>query len=121
MAKIVITRLVPAMTTLEIPQLRKRIAGPRQRGARLRAVGIHVALEVVDGLELLLGTHPGDEGDVDRLAVKLAGEIEQEDFEQRRTIVERRRPPEAADTADEPAADARAHRVYAVLQAAARI
>src|SRR3954469_20735969 len=78
-------------------------------------------LEVIDGFEFLLGAYPGDESDVEALPVKFAGKIEQEHFEQRRTVVEGRPPAEAGDAVNQPATDPGAHRIDAVLQAAGRV
>ena len=48
------------------------------------------------------------------LAVEVAGEIEQEDFEQHRAAVEHRPAAEARDAVIAPAADPDAHRIDAV-------
>ena len=59
---------------------------------------------------------PADEGDVDRLPVELGVEVEQEDFEQRRAVVEHRPHPEAGDAGIAHVADADADRIDAVLE-----
>ena len=64
---------------------------------------------------------PVDEGDVDLAAVEVAGEIEQEDFEQHGADVEHRPAAEARDPVVAAIADADAHRVDAVAQPAGRI
>src|SRR5690242_15044129 len=78
---------------LDCSQHRKSIWCPRERGARMRSIGIHMAFQVLDRFELCFGADPGDESDIDLLAIKLAGEVEQEHFEQRRPVVEGRPPP----------------------------
>ncbi len=72
-------------------------------------------------VELELVPDPVDEGDVDRLAVEVAGEIEQEHFEQHGADVEHRPAAEARDPVVAAPADADAHRVDAVAQPAGRI
>src|ERR1035437_9205723 len=82
---------------LNLPQLRNRLAGALERVAGLAGVGQHVALEGLDRCELLLVANPAEEGDVERLPVQVAVEVEQEHLKQRRAIVERRPPAEIRD------------------------
>ena len=67
------------------------------------------------------GRDPIDEGDVDDLAIEIAGEVEQEDFEQHRALVEHRPPSKAGDAVITTCAHVHAHRIDAVLEAATGI
>ncbi len=78
------------------PLRRTECAGLASACAR-RAVVVHLRDQRVDAVELRLRPDPADEGDVERLAVEVAREIEQEDFEQRRAVVEGRPAAEARD------------------------
>src|SRR5262245_7913483 len=89
-----------------------------QRRAREPRILVHPAHELLDAVELELGPDPIDEGDVDDLAVEIAGKVEQEGFEQHGALVEHRPPSEARDAVVATPAHARAHRVDAVLEAA---
>src|SRR5215468_5139709 len=95
-------------------ELRKRALRARQRDAGDAAVLVHAAYELLDAVELELVPDPVDEGDVDHLAVEVAGEIEQEDFQQHSADIEHRPPPETRDAVETPAPDADTHRVDAV-------
>ena len=77
-------------------------------------------LRVSIDVELLLVADPADQGDVDRLPVEVAVEVEQEHFEQRRAVVERRPAAEIGDAVIAHVADADAHRIDAVLEPAGR-
>src|SRR5215467_61707 len=99
-------------------ELGKGIARRCQRRAREPRILVHSAHEVLDAVEFELGPDPIDEGDVDDLAVKITGKIEQEGFEQHRALVEHRPPSEARDAVVAALAHAHAHRVDAVLETA---
>ena len=75
-------------------------------------------LERLDRFEFLLVADPADESDIDRAPVEVAVEIEQEDLQQRRTIIEHRPDPEAGDAVVAHVANADAHRIDAVLEPA---
>src|SRR6185437_9485030 len=104
-----------------LPQHRESLARPLERIAGLRAVGHHLALEHIDRFEFLLVADPADEGDVDRPAIEVAVEVEQEHFQEGRAGVEHRPHAEAGDAVMAFAADCDAHGVDAVLEAAGRI
>src|SRR5215468_1327966 len=89
-----------------------------QRRAREPRILVHPAHELLDAVELELGPDPIDEGDVDDLAVEIAGKIEQKGFEQHRALVEHRPPSEARDAVVVTPARAHPHRVDAMLEAA---
>ena len=80
-----------------IPELRERPGRGRQRRAGAGAVVIHLAHQRIDAVELQFLADEGDEGDIERRSVEIALEIEQEDFKQRRAIVEGRAAAEACD------------------------
>src|SRR4051794_7351483 len=90
----------------------------RQHGAREPRILVHPADESLDAVELELRPDPVDEGDVQDLAIEIAGKIEQEDFEQHRALVEHRPPSKVGDAIIAPRADPYAHPIDAVLQAA---
>ena len=77
-----------------------------------------MALEGFDRVEFLLVADPADEGDIDRLPVKVAVKIEQEDLEQRCAVIEHRAAAEARDAVMAFARDVDAHRIDAVLETA---
>src|SRR6185437_9642217 len=104
-----------------LPQHRENLAGALERIAGLRAVAHHLALEHIDRFEFLLVADPPDEGDVDRPAIEVAVEVEQEHFQEGRAVVEHRPHAEAGDAIMALAADANAHGIDAVLETASRI
>src|SRR5580704_4083819 len=55
-----------------------------------RLIPMHLRYERGDGIEFRLGPDPSNEENLDRLAVKIAGKIEEKGFEQRPAIIERR-------------------------------
>ena len=65
-----------------------------QNFAGLDAVVLHLGDERLDAVKLLLAADEAVEGDLDLLAVEIAVEVEDEDLEQRRAIVEGRAPAE---------------------------
>src|SRR5215813_9896818 len=95
-------------------ELRKRALRARQRDAGDAAVLVHAAYELLDAVELELVPDPVDEGDVDHLAVEIAGEIEQEHFEQHGADIEHRPTPEARNAIIARVPDADTHRIDAV-------
>src|SRR5882757_4656239 len=100
------------------PELRKRTGRCGQCRTRLGAVVVHLAHQRVGAVELQLVADEGDEGDVQRRPVKIALEIEQEYFQQRRAIVEGRAAAEACDAIEALGTTADPHRIDAVLEAA---
>src|ERR1700722_2882956 len=100
---------------------RKFIARTRQRLARDAAVILHLRNKRVVRIELPLLANPIDEGDVDVLAVEVAGKIEQKNLEQNRAGVEHRPPPEPCHAAITTLAGGDAHRIDAVAQPASRV
>src|SRR6202453_1670631 len=90
----------------------------RQALASRAAVVIHLAYERVQAVELQFLAEESDEGDVEAAAINVALEVEQEDFQQRRAIVEGRTPAKTRDPVEAPVAQADAHRIDAVLEAA---
>src|SRR5215510_15339118 len=82
---------------LDRTQRRERARDLRQCGARDAAVLVHAPYQILDGFEFQLRPDPLEEGDVDRLSIKVAGKIEQEYFEQHRADVEHRAAAEAGD------------------------
>ena len=87
---------------------------------RLAGILVHAADQVLGAVEFHFRPDPADEGDVEGRAIKVAGEIEQEDLEQHRAVVERGAPAEARHSVIARAADADPHRIDAVLEAAIR-
>ena len=89
-----------SQSSADSPKLRKhtRCSGQRRTGAG--AVVIHLPHQGIDGVELQFVADEGDEGDIERRAVKIALEIEQEDLQQRRAIVEGRTATEAGDAVE---------------------
>src|SRR6202165_3856990 len=61
------------------------------------AVVLHLAPQRFDAVELQFFPNKGDEGDVERFSIEIALEIEQEELQQRRAIVEGRAAAEAGD------------------------
>ena len=83
------------------------------------AVAVHGGDQGLDRGELQLRPDPAEEGDRDLLAVEVAGKIEEEDFEERRAVVEGRPPAVARDAVEDRAVGAlQADRVDAVAEAA---
>src|SRR5271155_151307 len=99
-------------------QFGEGIGRGRQALAGAAAVLIHLANERVETIELQFFAKEGDEGDVQAAAIEVALEIEQEDFQQRRAVVESRaaaktrHPVEALITLTD------AHRIDTVLETA---
>src|ERR1700722_14788553 len=90
-------------------QFGEGIGRGRQAFAGRAAVVIHLADKRVDAVKLQLLAEEGDEGNVQAAAIKVALEVEQEDFEQWRAVVEGRTPAKNPDpvAALLPPADAR--------------
>src|SRR5271163_619562 len=82
---------------------------------------MHLPYQIGRRRESLLVADKTNEGDVNRLAVEIAGEIEQKDFKQHRPVVEGRPPAETRHGVVAPAADGDADRIDAVTQTAGRI
>src|SRR3569833_4101548 len=76
----------------DLAEFWKRSGGGFQHGACAQAVVIHLPDQGRDAVEFQLVAQIFDEGDVERLAVEVGVEIEQEDFEQRWAVVEGRPP-----------------------------
>ena len=88
--------------------------------ARLASSSIR-PIKSCDARKLELGPDPVDEGDIDDLAVEVAGKIKQEGLEQHRADIEHRPPSKTCDAVEAPVADAHAHRIDAVREAAGGI
>src|SRR6516162_2162329 len=83
-------RKAPASPSPDIPEPRKHLRLSGEHGSRLVAVIVHLVDQRLCAVELQFLADEADEGDVEHLAVKIVLEIEQEDFKQRRAIVEGR-------------------------------
>ena len=81
------------------PEPRKGI-GAAASAARARADHRPSCHQRVDAVEFQLVADEGDEGDVELGAVEVALEVEQEDFEQRRAVVEGRAAAETRDAVE---------------------
>src|ERR1700692_46765 len=69
-------------------------------------------------IELQFVADEADEGDIERCAIEIAAEVEQEHFEQRRAIIEGRAAAEARHAIEPLGTAADPHRIDAVLEAA---
>src|SRR5258708_16325849 len=98
------------------PELRERAGRGGQRGTGAGAVVVHLGYQRVDMIELQFLADEGDEGDIERRPVEVALKIEQEDFQQRRAVVEGRTAAEARDAIQPLSSPADPHRINAVLQ-----
>src|SRR5258708_11502932 len=101
------------------PEPRERLGCRGQGRAGHGAGGGHLAYQRLDTLELQLLADECDDSDVQRRSVEIALEIEQENLQQRRAIVEGGTAAETGDAVKtlDPAADP--HRIDAMLEAAA--
>ena len=70
-----------------------------QDRARRGFVALHRVFQLFDGREFFFAANEAVEIDLDRFAIKVAGKIKEEDFEQRRPIVEGRPAAKTRDTA----------------------
>ena len=66
---------------------------PGERCPGRDAVAIHLFDQCLSGLEFFFAPDPGGKLDIDRLAVEIASEIENEHFQKRRSVVEGRPAP----------------------------
>ena len=78
-------------------ELRKRVGRGGQLRAGPGAVVVHLPDQRVDAVELQFVADEADKGDIERGAIEVALEVEQEHFQQRRAIVEGRTAAEACD------------------------
>src|SRR5258708_623369 len=106
----------------DYPEPRKRVRGGCERRAGPGAVVVHLLHQRIDPVELQLVADEADEGDIERRAIEIAREIEQEHFEQWRAIVEGRAAAEARHAIEShlilSLAPSDPHRIDAVLEAA---
>src|SRR3954467_8831755 len=80
----------PFPSSIDHAKPRKRVRGGRQHGAGAGGIVVHLADQGVHSVEFQLLADETDEGAVQRLSVKVALEVEQEDFQQGRAVVEGR-------------------------------
>src|ERR1700674_5113833 len=85
------------------------------------AVILHLRDDRGRRIEHPLLANPADEGNVDVFAVKIAGKIEQEDFEQYRAGIEHRPPAKTRHAVVAPSAGADAYCIDAMAQPARRV
>src|SRR3569833_3148084 len=74
--------------------------GGLKHGACAQAVIVHLPDKRRDAVEFQFITQIFDKGDIERLAIQVGVEIEQEDFKQRRAVVEGRPPAVARDAVE---------------------
>src|SRR5579864_2121090 len=82
-------------SSTDLAECRKRASRSSELFAGLAAVVIHLADQGLDRVELQLVADEADEGDIEHLAVEIALEVEQENLQQRRAVVEGRAAAEA--------------------------
>src|SRR5215472_9862502 len=103
------------------PNRRKDIRGAAQSVPRSPRILVYCLHQFVDRAEELFFANPGDEGDVDGLAIEIAGKVEQEDLEQHDATVEHRPAAKIGDAIVKALADGDPHRIDAVPQPAGRV
>src|SRR5439155_19936321 len=82
-------------TSIDCPKPGKRVRSRSQHGAGAGGIVVHLADQGFDAVEFQLLADEADESAVQRLPVEVALEVEKEDFQERRTIVEGRTAAEA--------------------------
>src|SRR5262249_14355465 len=99
-------------------ELWKRAGCSRKLGAGAGGILVHLLHQRVHAGKFQLLADEADEGDVERLAIKVSLEVEQEDFQEWRAVVEGRATAEARDAVEAFKVTADPHGIDAMLQPA---